>query len=169
MKAFVLLSEQWRAVVGFEGLYEVSNLGRIKRLPRTVTCGSRHSSKLYLSKRYSEDHILSPGRRTVKLCADGKSSRFNSIARIVLLAWIGPAPENKPIARHLDDDYSNNKLTNLAWGSIQDNHDDAKRNGRTRKDRHFPGGNRATKLTEAHRQNIAISVRKSWEHRRAQQ
>lgn len=51
-------------------------------------------------------------------------------ARLLLLAFVGPPPNKKSQARHLDDVRSNMALSNLAWGSAKDNHDDGVRNGK---------------------------------------
>lgn len=99
--------EVWKSVPGFKG-YRVSNLGRLHL----------RNGKIRESK---------PG--PVLLC--GKTRKwFRSVARIVLLAFKGPAPKGKKIARHLDDNVNHNWLENLAWGSYQDNYDDAVRNKR---------------------------------------
>jgi hypothetical protein len=50
------------------------------------------------------------------------------VHRLVAETFI-PNPEGHPIVRHLDDDPSNNEVTNLAWGTAKDNHDDMFRNG----------------------------------------
>ncbi len=66
------------------------------------------------------------------------SKRVYQVHRLVCSAFNGPAPADKPIARHLDDMPRNNHWTNLEWGTNQDNSDDAVRNGRThRGEDHF--------------------------------
>lgn len=52
------------------------------------------------------------------------------VHRMVCAAFHGPATTDRPIARHLDDNTSNNTPGNLAWGTHADNASDAKRNGR---------------------------------------
>lgn len=68
------------------------------------------------------------GYKVVKLQVSGetKSLRVN---RLMLMAWVGPPPTDKHQARHLDDDKSNNVLSNLQWGTRAENYQDSVRNG----------------------------------------
>jgi hypothetical protein len=70
------------------------------------------------------------GYARLTLIIDGarKDVRVN---RVVCEAWHGPPPFPDAVARHLDDDRSNNAAVNLAWGTASDNARDALRNGRT--------------------------------------
>lgn len=65
---------------------------------------------------------------SVELRLDGRGFT-RAVHVLVLLAFRGPRPLGK-MARHLDDDRDNNALSNLAWGTIDDNAKDAIRNGR---------------------------------------
>lgn len=111
--------ENWKQVAGFPN-YFVSDLGRIK------------SEK---NRRKSDDGIircpamLRPNKaNSVGLRKDGKT-HYLKFHRLILEAFKGPPPNDKLDCRHLDDDTSNNKLDNLAWGNAKDNYDDAVRNG----------------------------------------
>lgn len=55
------------------------------------------------------------------------------VHQLLLLTFIGPQPFPGAVGRHLDDNPMNYDLSNLAWGTRQDNADDAKRNGGTAK------------------------------------
>jgi hypothetical protein len=106
-------AEQWLPVVGFEGLYEVSDLGRIRslrtgkiRIPGTVTGGYRQ----------------------IALCVSGKKS-FLLVSRIVLSSFDRP-PRPREEADHRDFDRGNNRLKNLQWKSKQANMDHSTRAGR---------------------------------------
>lgn len=68
------------------------------------------------------------GYRIVRL---GKNGKAYKVHRLVLRVFDGPAPANKPIARHLDGDPSNNSLHNLKWGTNEANWRDRKKHGRT--------------------------------------
>src|SRR5262249_27391551 len=115
---------------GWHGLYEVSNLGRIKRLPRIVRIGNGHAT--YPSTKYNCEYIRNYQRRGVRLQGRGVVQVFHNTAQIVLLAWVGKSPPGKPWALHLNDDHRDNRLSNLAWGSRKENMEHAMRNGHTR-------------------------------------
>lgn len=74
------------------------------------------------------------------------------VHQLVCLAFHGPAPEGKPIARHLDDKALHNAPENLAWGSCQDNSDDMVRNGGAARGKR----NAATKLSDD--QRVAVGA-----------
>jgi hypothetical protein len=120
--------EEWRDIPGFEGLYSASNTGFVKSLARTVE--NSHTG-YKLSKRTVKERILRHSRSgTICLRKDGKDHYFR-IGQLVLYAFVGPPPSKaEQNARHLDDNTEHNYLSNLAWGTHQDNYDDAVRNNR---------------------------------------
>lgn len=118
--------EVWKAIPGYEGLYEVSNQGRVKSLARTV-----HQVDGRV-RRFKETIKACPitgmGYRTVMLYKDNKGSQRH-VHRLVLESFVGPCPPGS-VACHWDDDRLNNTLSNLRWGSRSDNAYDKVRNGR---------------------------------------
>jgi len=103
--------ETWAPVPGYEGLYEVSDQGRVRSLRREVPTG-------YSAEKTVEEKIISPrenpsGDKTVPLSKDGKS-RNMSLSRLVLLTH-GPEPERLTMqAKRIDSD-SPICLENLQW------------------------------------------------------
>src|SRR4051794_21199428 len=97
--------EVWKQVPGLKN-YEVSNLGRVKVKGHVRQTTGRGQFTIYLN---------------------GKA-RWFSTARLVLLAFIGPAPEGRPWALHKDDISEHNNLHNLYWGSPNENWNDYLRN-----------------------------------------
>ena len=93
--------EIWKPVVGFEGLYEVSNFGRVKSLKRNTATDrllKPHNTKKYLQ---------------VCLCKNGvKADKL--IHRLVAEAFI-PNPDNLPEVNHKDENKLNNAVSNLEW------------------------------------------------------
>ncbi len=113
------LIEEWRSVVGYEGFYEVSNLGRVRSLDREVTMKNG-------IRRKTHGKILTQGRynsksnyRAVALCLDGKAEK-ESVHRLVALAFI-PNPDNLPEINHKDENKQNNCVDNLEWCDRQYN------------------------------------------------
>ena len=108
--------EIWRPVPDFDGLYEVSNEGRIRSLDRIVTNMSytrKMRGKLMTQWKDTK------GCYHVTLSKDGvKYMPF--VHRLVALAFI-PNPEQKEQVYHLDGDRSNNHVTNLTWGTNSEN------------------------------------------------
>src|SRR5688572_8966386 len=105
-------NENWKDVVGYEGIYLVSDLGRVRSLPREVFQPG-------VIKSYPiNERILKPGIRSgrylrVNLFRDGEASGV-FVHRLVAIAFL-PNPENKRCVNHKDCNPSNNKLDNLEW------------------------------------------------------
>lgn len=102
-----MTEEIWRPVVGYEGLYEVSNTGLIRSLDRFVGNRNRIKGKI-LSIRIEKN-----GYCSVALSKYGKIKRYK-IHRLVAQAFI-PNPEGLPEVNHLDEDKTNNSVDNLEW------------------------------------------------------
>ena len=118
--------EEWRPVVGYEGLYEVSDLGRVRSLDRVV---QRNGFPMEL--RGVELRQLAAkrgGYPTVNLSRLGVE-RVHHVHILMLSAFIGPRPPGDTHGRHLNDISSDNRLANLAWGTRADNQQDMVRNG----------------------------------------
>lgn len=113
------LAEEWRPIGGFEGLYEVSDLGRVRSLPRTVR--NRYSTALRGGK------VLSPcsdlgGYQFVMLSVPNPNKVFcKKIHRLVATAFLGPAPPDRSVVNHKDFDRANNAASNLEWCDTTDN------------------------------------------------
>ena len=105
------IKEEWRPIKGYEGLYEVSNFGRVKSLSRKVRAGK---NKI----RTVNERILKPykskfGYLVVKSSPKNGSKHF-AIHRIVAQAFI-PNPNNYPDVNHKDERKDNNIVSNLEW------------------------------------------------------
>ena len=97
--------EDWKPVVGFEAEYQVSNLGRVRRMPKGTI------------KTATKNHA---GYERVELWKENKGRKF-SVHRLVAEAFI-PNPEHKPEVNHLDENKSNNRADNLEWCTNVENH-----------------------------------------------
>lgn len=116
--------EEWRAIPGYEGLYEVSDRGRVRGLDRLV----RHSrgGLQILAGRVMRLTLNGPYLR-VSLCKEG-TVRPHNVHRLVLEIFRGPCPDGAE-GRHLDGDPINNRLENLSWGTHTENIRDSIRHG----------------------------------------
>lgn len=97
------MEEIWKAVVGFEGLYEVSNLGKVRSL------------HWYGGDKIVERALVDrpDGYKSICLSKNGKS-KLHLIHRLVAEAFI-PKIEGKDFVNHKDENRSNNTVDNLEW------------------------------------------------------
>lgn len=126
--------ERWLPIPGFERAYEVSDRGRVRSIDRVHTYEriDQYSGRVLTIVRRHRGRILRPatnandGHMSVVL---GRAAGSKGIHTLVLRAFVGPPPEGHECC-HRDDDPSNNKLSNLRWGTRSDNLHDAVRNGK---------------------------------------
>lgn len=107
------ITEAWAAVSGFEGLYEVSNIGRVRSLPRVNRLGRRVNG---CERKPQKD---TKGYHFVQLWKDGAMSQPR-VHQLVAAAFI-PNPEQKPQVNHKDGVRSNNVWKNLEWATNGEN------------------------------------------------
>ena len=116
-------SEVWKDVVGYEGLYEVSNRGNVRSIERISSQG-RKIGGIILKPAYNNGGYL-----LVSLCKNGKvKSKY--IHRLVLEAFV-ENPNNLPEVNHKDENKANNELSNLEWCDIRYNSNYGTRNERS--------------------------------------
>jgi len=106
--------EIWKPVLGFEGLYEVSNLGRVKSLARTK---QNHSKMQVVPEKILV--ISMTNYPSLSLWKDGKLT-VKKVHRIVAESWICN-PHSKPEVNHIDANRTNNKVENLEWVTRAEN------------------------------------------------
>ena len=130
------VAEVWKAVVGYEGLYSVSNHGRVRSEPRLIRCKLVNTNRRRLAGRILRPNIIDvAGHQSVALCLDGVVERRAPYC-LALEAFIGPRPRGMQCC-HIDGDPTNNRLENLRWGTAADNAADRDSHGRTiRGERH---------------------------------
>lgn len=114
---FSFSEEIWKPVVGYEGLYEVSNKGRVRSLNRKVSNGHGFYIK--------EGRVLAISKTTtgywkVELKKSGEKRRSMKVHRLVAFAFI-PNSENKPNINHIDGNPLNNNVENLEWCTQSEN------------------------------------------------
>lgn len=116
------MTEEWRTIPGFEGLYEGSSLGRV----RNVAVGMGRTANKILKATPSGRY----GHLRVTLRKSGKSFSMG-LHRIICLTFNGPPPGPRhDNALHWDGDVTNNRPENLRWGTRKENAEDSMRHGR---------------------------------------
>ena len=95
--------EEWKDIKGYEGLYQISNKGRVKSLGNNKT---------------KKEKILKPrkcnGYFSVRLCKKGEKPKPFDIHRLVAEHFL-PNPDNLPVVNHKDENKLNNNVENLEW------------------------------------------------------
>jgi len=133
------MEEIWKAIEGYEGLYEVSNLGRVRSLGRTIMRRTRWGSvKPYTVKpRVIKFKIAAYGRLQYHLYSlDGVVKPF-SAHRLVAKHFV-PNPDNLPEINHKDENPKNNRADNLEWVTHIENCNYGTRNERSKAKRSMP-------------------------------
>jgi len=102
--------EEWRDVVGYEGIYEVSSLGRVRSV-----ADSRRSKAGHILKSGS-----SHGYARVYLYKDRGYKQLR-VHRLVLLAFVGEPSDSRNEGNHRNGDKTDNRLSNLEWVSPKEN------------------------------------------------
>ena len=124
----VLPHEDWKPVPGYEGYYEVSNLGQVKSLPRKV---NRNGFPMAVPGRVMKQSKTSNGYWKVLLSKDGLTKNV-MVHTAVAAAFLGARPDGSVI-RHLNGDQTDNRAENLSYGTQSDNMRDMERHGRGKK------------------------------------
>lgn len=120
--------EEWRPVVGYEGLYEVSDLGRVKSLPR-MTPTRWGTSRFHPGGLLSVRSSPTTGYvRTTLVDARRGMKRYANVHSLVLEAFVGPRPNGMECC-HRDGDRGNAALSNLRWDTRSANTKDAVAHG----------------------------------------
>lgn len=113
----------WKPVVGFEGLYEVSNTGIVKSLFRTV---KSKGGKKVVTEKILKPRLNEWGYEGVSLCKNGKQCD-KLVHRLVAEVFISPFGGNQ--VNHIDGNKRNNRVENLEWCTGSGNMKHAYKNG----------------------------------------
>jgi NUMOD4 motif/HNH endonuclease len=115
-----LPGEEWKDIEGYEGLYQISNLGRILSLGRIIDDG--HGRNRYIRARVRENGSDASGYPKVELARSGETKTV-LVHRLVAAAFV-PNPLGLPVVHHKDENRLNGRADNLEWitteGNIQD-------------------------------------------------
>lgn len=129
--------ERWLPVVGAEGEYEVSDLGRVRSLERCVVVRSKLGRSFF---RCYPGVVMCPVvRSSGHLYVQLGRNKGRFVHTLVLETFVGAAPSVHHEGRHLDGDPSNNRVGNLCWGTRSRNVQDLKYHGGRKTTKLFPG------------------------------
>ncbi|ARM67764.1 NUMOD4 domain-containing protein [Staphylococcus sp. FR124] len=106
------MKEKWRDVVGYEGIYEVSNKGRVRTHKNKTTYTKKHGVR-HWKQRYLKDKTPNGRDVRVSLWKDGKHKDF-LVHRLVAFAFM-PVVKGKECINHIDGNPKNNNVENLEW------------------------------------------------------
>ena len=133
-------NEIWKDIKGYEGLYQVSNMGRVKSLERTVS--GKNGRKFPIKELILKPQTNDCGYLRVYLCNSRGKKKF-SVHRLVCEAF-HENPENKPCVNHIDEDKTNNTASNLEWCTHKENNNQGTRLARIAKTQSKPVGQYTT-------------------------
>jgi len=115
--------EQWKPILGYEGIYEASNYGNIRSVDGKTTISSLHGvvhwKQRVLKQHYARRKKSEPLDARITLWRDGEP-HYYLVSRIVAMTWCEGYSEGMTV-NHIDGNPKNNHADNLEWVSLADN------------------------------------------------
>ena len=118
--------EFWKSVIGYEGMYEVSNTGNVRSVDRQVSTNIKFNTSRIIKGKTLNMNLKHTGYYSVDLCKNGKV-KTESVHRLVAIAFI-PNPNSSKVVNHINGIKTDNRVENLEWVSYKDNHWHAREN-----------------------------------------
>lgn len=126
-----MTDERWLPIPGFEGHYEVSDYGRVRSVDRHIA-GPAGWRRSYEGRVLRDRAINQPEHRLTEhrivTLSVGRVRRHVQVHALVMLAFVGPRPDGMQVC-HWNGDGTDNRLSNLRYGSASDNSLDMVRHG----------------------------------------
>ena len=119
--------DNWKQVKNYEGFYEVSDLGRVRRVDSVVNTGIKHNTTKVWKGRILKQHLKRNGYLTVDL---SKNYQVKTILvhRLVAMAFVKGFNEDKCYVDHINCNKQDNRACNLEWVSASENSKRARQN-----------------------------------------
>lgn len=109
------MTEQWKPVSGYEGIYEVSNLGRVRSIEHKARHRSRSGREFQVTyKGRIRKQVCNENGYMIVMVKKNSKNRALKVHRLVAKAFI-PNPDNLPFINHRDENPGNNRAENLEW------------------------------------------------------
>ena len=115
------MDEIWKDIGGYEGVYQVSNLGRIRSLDRSRVVKDSHGGYMTRTDKGRVMRHTDNGHGYLMIALASGSNRKNKYVHRLVAAAFCENPENKPDVNHKDYDRRNNRADNLEWVSTKEN------------------------------------------------
>ena len=126
--------EKWKDIEGYEGLYQVSNMGRVKSLERFRK--GKHNSLVFVNEKILKSRKDGGGYLRVSLSKEGKIKTFK-VHRLVASAFLDN-PNNLLEVNHINEIKDDNRVNNLEWCNKSYNCNYGSRNERMAKSKYIP-------------------------------
>ena len=111
--------ERWKDIPGYEGIYQASDMGRVRSAPGKTTQNKLHGTCIWKTRVLKYRGITPKTGYRVNLWKDKKPKDF-LVARLVAMTWLGVSKDNMTV-NHIDGNRFNNRVANLEWVSLADN------------------------------------------------
>jgi hypothetical protein len=160
-------TEAWLPVSGWEGMYSVSNFGRVRSEARAVVYVNGKTQTV--RERILRAATKKSGHKSVMFYRDAKQKRLH-VHRLVALAFIGPQPSPLHEVAHNDGNPSNNARGNLRWATRSSNHMDKVAHGTHNRGDQHPNHKitdaqvRSIRADSRHAKTIADEYGITWQH-----
>ncbi len=157
------MEENWRFIPGYEGLYEVSNLGNVRSVTAKIY---RNNGTTYI-RRGKLLGIRDFGKYTQVILSKQGNAKCYGVHRLVAQAFI-PNPDNLPCVNHKDEDRTNNCVDNLEWCTYKYNNEYNDRVDKCRQKISNTLRSKTThhKMTPEQIEHIRQGAKKGWQKRK---
>lgn len=119
------MTEEWRDIPGFEGIYQASNTGKIRtcegKTTESVWHGTRHWKQREIKQKYQRRKKGHNGRKDARVTLYKEKKQYTFlVSRLIALAWC-PGADDGLTVNHIDGNPMNNNAENLEWVSLKEN------------------------------------------------